>query len=82
MKPQSRTMKVKLWLRVENNGKFVRGKSKDRDEIERLVLSRFGMEKTSRDGHEYILSIPYGTDEELVAPSSSLFISCCLMARK
>ena len=58
-------MKVRLWLRVENNNKFVRGKSKAREEIEGRVLGHFGMEKTTKDGYEYILSIPYTTDEEL-----------------
>ena len=58
-------MKVKMWLMVENNSKFVRGKSRAREEIERGVLSHFAMEKTDKQGHEYILSIPYTTDEEL-----------------
>jgi DNA invertase Pin-like site-specific DNA recombinase len=63
--PLPRVMKVKYWLRVENNNKFVRGKSKAREEIERRVLGQFEMEKTTKDGDEYILSIPYTTDEEL-----------------
>jgi len=50
---------------VENNSKFVRGKSKARDEIEQYVLSRFAMEKPDKKGWEYVLSIPYTTDEEL-----------------
>ena len=61
----TKIMKVKMWLRVENNSKFVRGKGKVREEIERFVLQRFGMEKASKDSHEYLLSIPYTTDEEL-----------------
>jgi DNA invertase Pin-like site-specific DNA recombinase len=63
--PQPKVMKVKLWLSVENNSKFVRGKSRAREEIERDLLSRFSMEKTDKNGWEYILSIPYTTDEEL-----------------
>lgn len=63
--PLSKVMKVKLWLRVENNSKFVRGKGKAREEIERCVLSRFAMEKPDRKGWEYVLSIPYTTDVEL-----------------
>jgi DNA invertase Pin-like site-specific DNA recombinase len=63
--PQPRVMRVKMWLRVENNSKFVRGKSRSRKEIEQRVLSRFGMEKPYKDSWEYILSIPYTTDEEL-----------------
>ena len=30
-----RTLEVELWLRVENNSKFVRGKTRAREEIER-----------------------------------------------
>ena len=63
--PQAKVMKVKLWLQVENNSKFVRGKNKVREEIERHVLSRFAMEKPDKQGWEYVLSIPYTTDEEL-----------------
>jgi len=63
--PQPRVMKVKMWLRVENNSKFVRGKKRAREEIEQRVLSRFNMEKPDKNGWEYILSIPYTTDEEL-----------------
>jgi DNA invertase Pin-like site-specific DNA recombinase len=64
---QLKVMKVELWLRVEGNNKYVRGKKKAREEIERLVLSRYGMEKLEEDGWEYELSIPYQTDEELDA---------------
>jgi hypothetical protein len=63
--PTAKVMKVKLWMQVENNSKFVRGKNKSREEIERDVLSQFDMEKLDKDGWEYILSIPYTTDEEL-----------------
>ena len=63
--PQPKIMKVKMWLQAENNNKFVRGKGKVREEIERFVLQRFDMHKASKDSHEYLLSIPYTTDEEL-----------------
>ncbi len=59
-----KVLKVELYLRVENNSKFVRGKGKVRDEIERYILSQWGMEKQP-NGVEYILSIPYETEEEL-----------------
>ena len=62
---QPKTMKVLLYLAVENNSKFVRGKNKSRAEIERSVLSRYQMEKLSPEGWEYHLTIPYETDEEL-----------------
>jgi hypothetical protein len=54
-----RVMKVNLWLRVENNNKHIRGKTKARDEIEQWVLSRYQMSKDRPDGWEYELSIPY-----------------------
>lgn len=59
------TMRVRLWLRVENNSKFVRGKGKAREAIEREVLSRFAMEKPDPKGSEYLLSIPYTHEDEL-----------------
>jgi DNA invertase Pin-like site-specific DNA recombinase len=60
-----KTMRVLLYLAIENNSKFVRGKNKSRAEIERYVLSRYQMEKLSPEGWEYHLTIPYETDEEL-----------------
>ena len=65
--PRLKVMKVKIWLRVENNSKFVRGKGKAREEIERQVFGRFGMEHAGKGSCEYVLSIPYTTDEELDA---------------
>jgi hypothetical protein len=63
--PVKKVMKVELHMRVENNNKFVRGKKKAREEIERYVLRYYGMEKPRKDGWEYILSIPYENDEDL-----------------
>ncbi len=63
--PHSSVIKVRLWLRVENNSKFVRGKNRAREEIERCVLSRFAMERPNQNPCEYVLSIPYTTEEEL-----------------
>jgi hypothetical protein len=48
--PPPRLMKVALYLRVENNSKFVRGKTKAREEIERYVLSHYQMEKPEKNG--------------------------------
>jgi hypothetical protein len=62
---QPKMMKVLLYLAIENNSKFVRGKNKSRAEIERFVLSRYQMEKLNPEGGEYRLTIPYETDEEL-----------------
>ncbi len=62
---QLKTMKVELYLTVENNSKFVRGKGKSREDIEWDILRRYQMEKPHKDSHRYILTIPYETDEEL-----------------
>lgn len=63
--PCPRILKVRLWLRVENNSKFVRGKSRAQAEIERCVLSHFDMEKPNKSRCEYVLSISYATEQEL-----------------
>lgn len=63
--PRPTVAKVTLRLRAENNSKFVRGKDKVREEIERYVLSRFAMQKADQKGCEYLLSVPYTSDEEL-----------------
>ena len=57
-------MKVALWLRVERNNKYVRGKKRAREEIERYVLAQYEMKKPRKDSWDYTLSIPYETDEE------------------
>jgi hypothetical protein len=62
-----KAMKVNLWLHVENNSKYIRGKKKVRQEIEDRVLRRYQMNKDRPDGWEYELSIPYETDEDLDA---------------
>ncbi len=59
-----KTIKVELSLRVENNSKFVRGKGRVREEIERYILHQYAMEKHP-NGVDYTLTIPYETDEQL-----------------
>ena len=59
------SMRVGVYLLVENNSKFVRGKKKAREDIERYVLSAYGMKKTTKDRWDYVLTIPYDTDTEL-----------------
>ena len=44
---------------------LVRGKTRSREDIEWDILRRYQMEKPDKDGHRYILTIPYETDEEL-----------------
>lgn len=60
-----KVLQVNLHMQVENNSKFVRGKTRSRQEIEDTILSRFQMVKPDKDGWEYLLSIPYQNDDEL-----------------
>ena len=50
---------------MERNNKYVRGKKKAREEIERYVFHRYNMKKRDAKGWEYELTISYETDEEL-----------------
>jgi hypothetical protein len=52
-----------LWLRVENNSKFVRGKTKAPENIEDYHLRRHTMQKLS--GWEYELTFSYEDDADL-----------------
>jgi len=62
-----RRIDVELWLRVENNSKFVRGKTKARAWIEDYVLRRYAMRKPDATRSDYILTLTYDTDEDLDA---------------
>ncbi len=62
-----RRINVELWLRVENNSTFVRGKTKARAWIEDSVLRRYAMRKPDATRSDYILTLTYGTDAELDA---------------
>lgn len=62
---EKKTAKVILWLRVENNSKFVRGKGKSRQQIEDFHLSDYNARKLERDGWEYELTFHYEDDEDL-----------------
>jgi probable addiction module antidote protein len=62
---KSKVIKVVLWLTVERNSKFVRGKKRAREDIEYYVLRHYDMKKRWPDGNEYELTISYDTDEEL-----------------
>ena len=59
----SRTATVLLWLRVENNSKFVRGKKRVTEGIERYMRHQYAV-KLLPSG-QYQLKVPYRTDEEL-----------------
>jgi len=62
-----RRIDVELWLRVENNSKFVRGKTKARAWIEDSVLRRYAMRKPDANRSDYILTLTYDTNEDLDA---------------
>jgi len=62
-----RSIDVELWLRVENNSKFVRGKTKARAWIEDSMLRPHAMRKLHADRSDYILTLAYGRDEDLDA---------------
>ena len=58
-----KTALITLWLRVENNSKFVRGKKKVRERIEDQLLSDYQMKNP--DGWEYELIFKYEDDQDL-----------------
>lgn len=58
-----KTTTVELWLRVENNNKFVRGKKRVREDIERYILSHYCMKKLSEC--QYQLTISFTDDQHL-----------------
>jgi len=55
---------IEVWLQVENNSKFVRGKNESRRRIEEC-FSPFDMVKKDKDSWQYVLKIPYETDKDL-----------------
>ena len=59
----SRTATVLLWLRVENNNKFVRGKKRVKDDVERYLRHQYAA-KILPSG-QYQLKVPYRTDDDL-----------------
>lgn len=63
--PVQQTTKIMLWLRVENNSKFVRGKGKSRKNIENYYLSDYQARKLQKDGWEYELTFQYENDADL-----------------
>lgn len=52
-----------MWLRVENNSKFVRGKNKVRKEVEQYLRYYFNMEVNSSG--EYVFYVPYKDVDDL-----------------
>lgn len=64
-KPKIKTTKIILWLEVENNSKFVRGKKQSRDDIEFFCLPQYNAKKLEKNGWEYELTFQYKSDEDL-----------------
>jgi hypothetical protein len=54
---------ILLSLRVENNSKFVRGKKRVREDIERYLRDKYAA--TQGESGEYRLKVSYRSDEEL-----------------
>lgn len=54
---------IRLTLRIENNNKFVRGKKRAREDIERYCLAEYGAKP--QPGGEYELKMPYSSDDDL-----------------
>ena len=59
----SRIATVLLWVRVERNSKFVRGMKRARAEIETYCLAAYSAKR--RPTGEYLLQVPYTSDEDL-----------------
>ena len=66
-------VEVTLWLRVENNNKFVSGKTRVRVDIENYVLARYNMKKLRKDGGKYLLTIPYIDEADLEKKVDNLY---------
>ena len=56
---------LEVWLQVENNSKFVRGKNETRRRIEQECFAPFDMVKKDKDSWEYVLKVPYESEKEL-----------------
>ncbi len=57
-----KTSTLTLWLSVENNSSFVRGKTRVRAQIEREILTRHAAKPTR--AWEYELTFSYADDDE------------------
>ncbi|MFN7571522.1 MAG: recombinase family protein [Betaproteobacteria bacterium] len=54
---------IRLTLRIENNSKFVRGKKRAREGIERYCLEEYEAQRLPNG--EYVLKVPYSDDGDL-----------------
>lgn len=60
---QPRVATIVLILRIENNSKFVRGKKRTIEEVERFHLGKYDAHRRLNGNYE--LKVPYDTEEEL-----------------
>ena len=60
-----KTAKIELNLRVENNSKYVRGKTKTRNNIETYLKHNYNMKKPDPKGWDYIIYVKYKTIKDL-----------------
>lgn len=60
---KEKTAEIRMWLRIENNSKFVRGKSKIKKEVEQYLRYYFNMEVNSSG--EYVFYVPYKDIDDL-----------------
>lgn len=58
-----RVATITLRLAVENNSKFVRGRKRAKENIERYCLEPFGVKRLESGNYE--LSVPYQSEDEL-----------------
>ncbi|MDA8095162.1 MAG: resolvase-like protein [Betaproteobacteria bacterium] len=60
---QPKVATILLTLRIENNSKFVRGKKRTIENVERLYLEEYDAKR--RPNGEYELKVPYARDADL-----------------
>jgi hypothetical protein len=57
--------KVRMSLRVENNNKFVRGKKKAKENIERYLKQYYNMQEDNSSDADYVILVKYKEVEDL-----------------
>jgi predicted transcriptional regulator len=72
--PPKKVARVEMYLYIENNNKFVRGRKKATEWIEGFVLAPYLVRKR---GADYTLHIPYESDAELARIIHKIAVSTC-----
>lgn len=57
--------KISMWLRVENNNKYIRGKKKVRESIEQYLEYYYKLEHPDPKSWEYEFYVPYNSVDKL-----------------